>query len=154
MVDRSEASAPPAPTDFRLVAHVLASAIEEADTGAVKEAVANTARRLGEVVGHELRAHLDPGMSFDRQLTAFQEVLGPYGFQPYRDGRRVRLANCPFHALAQDHMMLVCGANLAFLDGLVVGLQTGDVEVWLEPEAGRCCVIVGEAGSEPPYRGG
>ncbi len=146
----------PAPhqTDFRLVAHVLASAIEEADTGAVKEAVANAARRLGEVVGHDVRARLDPDLGFDHQLAAVEDVLSEHGFAPYRDGRQVRLATCPFHALAQDHMVLVCGANLAFLDGLVVGLQTAAVEVWLDPEAGRCCVVVGEAGSEPRYRGG
>ncbi len=154
MADPSQPTAAPGHTDFRLVAHVLASAIETADTGVVKEAVAEAARRLGEVVGHEVRARLDPRMVLDDQLTAVEDVLGHYGFEPYRDGRQVRLANCPFQALAQDHMVLVCGANLAFLDGLVVGLQTGDVEVWLDPEAGRCCVIVGEAGSEPQFRGG
>lgn len=143
-----------AQTDFRLVVHVLATAIEEADSGPVKEAVATAARRLGEQVGQDVRAHLQPGAGVEQQLEAVEEVLSAHGFQPYREGERVLLANCPFHALAQDHMVLVCGSNLAFVDGLVVGLATADVEAWLEPQRGRCCVIVGQAGTEPEYRGG
>lgn len=154
MADPFQSTAPSVPTDFRMVAHLLASAIEEADTGPVKEAVANAARRLGEVVAYDVRGRLQPDAPFDHHLTVVEDVLGQYGFRPYRDGQQVRLANCPFHALAQDHMVLVCGANLAFLDGLVVGLETADLEVWLDPEAGRCCVIVGPAGSQPEYRGG
>ena len=141
-------------TDFRLVAHVLATAIEEADTGQVKTAVATAARRLGEVIGEDVRARLRPGAGFERQLEAVEDVLSEYGFRPYREGAEVRLANCPFDPLAQEHMVLVCGANLAFLDGLVVGLRTAEVEVRLDPERGRCCVIVGATGSEPTYRGG
>ena len=142
------------PTDYRLVAHVLAAAIEEADTGRVKEAVANVARRLGEVVGRDVRARVPPDAGLEDQLAAMADVLAANGFQPYRAHGQVRLANCPFHALAQDHMVLVCGANLAFLDGLVVGLETSDVEVSLAPERGRCCIVLGGVGTEPPYHGG
>lgn len=150
----SDAAVTPGSADFRLMAHLLATAIEEADTGRVKEAVANAARRLGEVLGHDVRARVDPGGDFEHQVAAVEDVLRSYGFQPERDGDDVRLANCPFQALAQEHMILVCGANLAFVDGLVAALQTPAVEVRLDPERGRCCVVIGAAGGEPQYRGG
>jgi len=34
-------------------------------------------------------------------------VLEAYGFEPRVDGGEVSLANCPFHALAQDYTELV-----------------------------------------------
>ena len=142
------------PGDFRLMAHLLASAIEEADTGPVKEALAGAAHRLGEIVGQEVRSRLDPGAGFERQIAVVEEVLRSYGFEPDRDREQVRLANCPFQALAQEHMILVCGANLAFVDGLVLALQAAEVEVMLDPERGRCCVVIGAVGGSPQYRGG
>jgi len=35
---------------------------------------------------------------------------------------------------------LVCGMNLALMGGLVAALDRDDVDVQLEPAAGRCCV--------------
>jgi predicted ArsR family transcriptional regulator len=49
---------------------------------------------------------------------------------------------CPFHRLAADHRDLVCGMNRAYLEGLLDGLQREDVTANLEPEPGRCCVVV------------
>ena len=142
------------PGDYRLMAHLLATAIEDADDGRVKEALANAARRLGEVVGQDVRARLAPGSGFEGQLAVLDEVLRSYGFQPERDRDEVRLTTCPFHALVEDHIVLVCGANLAFLDGLVIALKAGDVEVRLDPVRGRCCIVLGPAGGDPEYRGG
>ena len=142
------------PADFRLIAHVLASAIEEAGPGGVKQAVANASRRLGEVVGHDVRSNAERTRGFEAQMAAIGGVLRSYGFEPQREGEEVRLLRCPFHALAQDHMVLVCGANLAFLDGLVAALEAVDVEVRLDPVPGRCCVVLGPLGGHPEYGGG
>ena len=50
------------------------------------------------------------------------------------------LANCPFHAVAQDDTDLVCGMNLELMSGLVDGLDRGDFQARLEPTPGQCCV--------------
>jgi hypothetical protein len=53
-------------------------------------------------------------------------VLAERGYRPYRDGPDLRLRNCPFHTLAVDHPPLVCGMNLALLQGLLDGLAGGE----------------------------
>jgi predicted ArsR family transcriptional regulator len=54
----------------------------------------------------------------------------------------VVLANCPFHALAQQFTDLVCGMNLRLLEGVRSALPLDDIELQprLEPEPGQCCV--------------
>jgi predicted ArsR family transcriptional regulator len=53
----------------------------------------------------------------------------------------VRLANCPFHALLEVSVDLVCGANRAFCSGLVEGLDARPVRAVLDPQPGpECCV--------------
>ena len=77
-------------------------------------------------------------------------VLEGYGFEPVRRDGEVVLRNCPFAAVATAHPELVCGMNLAILDGLIAGLRTEAVEVRLAPEPGRCCVVVTAAHPGPP----
>jgi predicted ArsR family transcriptional regulator len=64
-------------------------------------------------------------------------LLAERGYSPEVDGAEVRLRNCPFHRLAEQFPPLVCGMNLALVEGLVEG--TG----WcarLDPAPGDCCV--------------
>ncbi|MBQ1047607.1 helix-turn-helix domain-containing protein [Micromonospora sp. C51] len=109
------------PRDYRLLAEVLASAVERSG---VEPAVHSAARELG--------AKLAGGEVFER--------LGTLGYEPFEDAdQTVRLRNCPFHALAQAYPALVCGLNLALLDGLV-----GDRgwNVRLDPGPTGCCVVL------------
>lgn len=50
------------------------------------------------------------------------------------------LVSCPFHALAQDYTELVCGMNLALMNGLVDNVEASGLEARLEPAPGQCCV--------------
>ena len=51
------------------------------------------------------------------------DVLAKHGFEPFRDtGGTIRLRNCPFHQLAAEHPAVVCGMNLALVDGVITGL--------------------------------
>ena len=50
------------------------------------------------------------------------------------------LANCPFHALAVAHTAVVCGMNLAIMEGLLAGLPRLGLTAVLDPAGGRCCV--------------
>jgi predicted ArsR family transcriptional regulator len=116
-----EHSASLPPRDYRLLAEVLADAVESAGT---ESAVYEAARRRG-------AAFAGP-----RPL----EVLDRLGYEPYVDeidGTTVRLRNCPFDAVAKDFPPLVCGANLAFLQGALPGWPAR-----VDPRPEGCCVAV------------
>jgi predicted ArsR family transcriptional regulator len=119
---RAEHAVSVPPRDYRLLADVLASAVEGAG---VEPAVYAAARKRGEALAGkgDLRTRL--------------EALGYEPVEADEDGT-IRLRNCPFHALAHGFPPLVCGLNLALLDGLV-----GDgARVRLDPGPEGCCVVI------------
>jgi predicted ArsR family transcriptional regulator len=122
---------------YRLIAEILADAVatDPGDTGAAARRVA---RQRGAELGRRLR---EPDR--DPELVA---VLAELGFEPRpTPGGRVRLHNCPFHALATRQTALVCGLNHAFLTGLVAGLAAIGVRLALAPRPGACCVELAPA---------
>ncbi|MFD3698849.1 helix-turn-helix transcriptional regulator [Streptomyces sp. NPDC058646] len=52
----------------------------------------------------------------------------------------VRMRNCPFHAVAERFPPLVCGMNLALLEGLFGA--DGPVRARMDARPGECCVVV------------
>jgi predicted ArsR family transcriptional regulator len=112
------------PRHYELAAELLA---EAAETSATPNAVAARAgRRLGEGEERPLR-----------------DALAALGYEPFEEEPGViKLRNCPFHRLAQQHRDLVCGMNQAYLAGLLEGLGAGDAAAELDPEPGRCCVVL------------
>ncbi|MEV5601878.1 helix-turn-helix domain-containing protein [Streptomyces sp. NPDC052299] len=66
------------------------------------------------------------------------EALRERGYEPYWGCGKLRLRNCPFHALAEQFPALVCGMNLAGIEGL---LPEGWKAV-MEPLPEGCCVAV------------
>jgi predicted ArsR family transcriptional regulator len=109
------------PRHYRLLADVLASAVECAG---VEPAAYAAAREQG--------AKLAGGELIPR--------LKALGYEPFEDAdRTIRLRNCPFHAVVQTHPALVCGLNLALLEGLV---SDGSRGVQLEPDPTGCCVAI------------
>ena len=71
-----------------------------------------------------------------------EEVLSELGYEPRAEASGLRLVNCPFHALAQEHTALVCGVNRTFVQGLLDALGRTDVVACLTPTPGQCCVTV------------
>jgi predicted ArsR family transcriptional regulator len=127
-VATGEVSVSVPPRDYELAAELLAEAAETSDEAqAALDAVASRAgRRLGE----------------GRRLP-LEEALAARGYEPFEDEPGViRLRNCPFHRLAQQHRDVVCRMNEAYLEGLLEGLGRTDVTAGLEPEPGRCCVAI------------
>jgi predicted ArsR family transcriptional regulator len=107
--------------DYRLLADVLADSVERA--GVEPAAYAAAYEQGARLAGGELIARL--------------EALG---YEPFEDAdRTIRLRNCPFHAMAQAHPGLVCGLNLALLEGLV---GDGGQGVYLDPRQSGCCVAI------------
>ena len=130
---------------YDLAGHLLVAAIEHQAPGEhVRDATLRVARKRGEEVGRTFRE--DAGLrrgSADRTLSAVQQAVEPYGFEPYRSAPgEVALANCPFHALAQEAPELVCAMNRSFIEGIVRGLGDERVDAVLEPTTGECCVTL------------
>ncbi|WP_018656431.1 helix-turn-helix transcriptional regulator [Actinomadura flavalba] len=114
------------PRDYRTAASVLAEAVE----GAGLDGPLQDAARAR---GRELAA----GPCAD--LGAAAELLAARGYEPFPDGEVLRLRNCPFHVLAEEFPPLVCGMNLALLEGLLEG---GEVAVRMDARPGLCCVAL------------
>ncbi|MBW3578231.1 MAG: helix-turn-helix domain-containing protein [Actinobacteria bacterium] len=118
------------PRDYRLAAEILARAAEADDAWAARQALDETAADLG----RDLARSEDGGAALDA-------VLEHRGYQPYREGRVVRLRNCPFRYLVEQHTDLVCNMNLAFVSGLADVLDP-EVQVRRDPAPDRCCVAL------------
>ena len=54
----------------------------------------------------------------------------------------MRLRNCPFDALVDEHRDLTCSMNLALLEGVVEGVGELDVVASADPREGYCCVTL------------
>lgn len=143
---RAERSVSLPARDYRTAAELLAEAAEEAglDTG-----LCAAARRRGEA----LRDPAGPCGSLEEAL----EVLAARGYEPHLEGVDdpsdpegsegaaaaapvVRMRNCPFHAVAERFPPLVCGMNLALLEGLLGA--DGPVRARMDARPGECCVVI------------
>lgn len=119
---------------YDLAGRILAASVERAARGAdVMEAVGASAREAGRSAG---AASAASGDDVDR----LAHTLAGDGYEPRVSDDRVLLDNCPFDRLARDHTELVCGLNLAYVDGVIDGLGCTGVRAALEPGAARCCV--------------
>ncbi|HEX2164681.1 MAG TPA: hypothetical protein VHM02_12090, partial [Thermoanaerobaculia bacterium] len=81
-----------------------------------------------------------PAPARARLLATILATLTAHGYEPERTGGAVRLRNCPFHGLVGDHKQLVCGMNLALLEGVIAGLALPGATAALDPHPGLCCV--------------
>lgn len=117
---------------YELAGQVLAAAVEDAEmTGqSVRKAVAGRARDAGRQIGLAA-ASRDPAVALEH-----------HGFEPRTESNSVRLGNCPFHNLAQQHTDLVCGMNLDLIRGLLEGIDSSSFEAKLNPTPGNCCVVL------------
>jgi predicted ArsR family transcriptional regulator len=138
------------PREYELAARILVAAAQAtAEHDALPPAVAAAARDEGERIGRQRR--LGSGRRGRRLGVAAtwqtaREVLASLGYQPRDDRGTMRLSNCPFHALAQTDRALVCGLNVAFVDGVLAGIDGAPtVTADLEPGADRCCVALHQA---------
>ncbi|CAM5350558.1 helix-turn-helix transcriptional regulator [Streptomyces tanashiensis] len=122
--------------DYRTAAELLAEAAELAGLDA---GLCAAARRRGE----SLRGSAGPCGGLDQAV----EALAARGYEPYLEGAEeegagpvVRMRNCPFHAVAESFPPLVCGMNLALLEGLLG--EEGPVRARMDARPGECCVVV------------
>lgn len=122
------------PRDYRLLAELLARAVENDTSDAARRALDQAAVEHGRELAAADRGEGTGG------TDGLVRRLADEGYEPYDDDDGVmRLRNCPFHQLAREHTNLICGMNVAMLTGMTQALGV-DVDVRLDPAPDRCCV--------------
>jgi len=126
------------PREYELAARLLVQAVEADSSGRSRLALRDAARRLGAELGSR----------FQHRGADLEGALAGQGYEPRRgeDGV-IRLRNCPFHQLAEDHRDITCGMNLGLIEGIVAGLGAVRARPTLDPAPGRCCVAI--SGGQP-----
>ncbi|MER7184801.1 transcriptional regulator [Streptomyces hyaluromycini] len=133
--------------DYRTAAELLAEVAERAGLDA---GLCAAARRRGEA----LRGTAAPCGGLGEAM----EMLAARGYEPHLEDAGdaggaeaaegatgaaapvVRMRNCPFHAVAERFPPLVCGMNLALLEGLLG--TGGPVRARMDARPGECCVVL------------
>ncbi len=117
--------------DYPFLARLLAEAVDRAGPellATVREIAYERGWRLGEELS---------------SADALEATLAARGYEPLLDpDGTVRLANCPFHALAVSDPELVCGLNQAFVEGLLRGAGDEGRVAERDPCADGCCVAI------------
>ncbi|NJD28761.1 MAG: helix-turn-helix domain-containing protein [Chloroflexi bacterium] len=128
---------------YEVPAGLLATALEQIAGPTPIEALRSAAHRLGEGIGAAARKRSGPRPSRKRLRAELRETLEARGYEPLDTPTgEIRFANCPFHALVDDHRDLVCGMNLALASGILDGLGDDRLTARLDPQPGRCCVAI------------
>jgi predicted ArsR family transcriptional regulator len=125
---------------YDVAGRILAGAVDRAGTDdvPVRQALAQEAEEEGRRwAGEQAPDRADDEGS---QLERVAGLLAEHGYEPRRTGQEIALANCPFHALVQEHPQLVCAMNLSLIGGVLDGLGCTALGAVLEPEEGMCCV--------------
>jgi len=122
------------PRHYDLAATILAEGVERGagSSAPVIDAARERGRRLAAEAGRDLPS---PPHAI--------EVLALQGYEPVADADGVvRLRNCPFDSLVEDHRDLTCSMNLALLEGVVERVGEPDVVARPDPREGYCCVTL------------
>jgi len=109
-------------------------------------------RRAPREVGEEAGAAASGAAGHPRSGTgrraAVVAALHGRGYEPFTDDDGdIRLRNCPYDALVDEHRPLVCGMNLALIDGVIHGAGGTGLAARLDTRPELCCVAIGEAAS-------
>jgi len=126
---------------YEVAARLFADAIERLAGDTTPDPLRASARGLGREVGDAARKQAGPRAGKRKRREALVGVLRDRGYEPAQgDDGGIRLRNCPFHALVDEHRPLVCGMNFALAEGLVEGLGDADLYPCLDSQPGFCCV--------------
>jgi len=122
------------PRRYERASRILATAFDRLPEGA-RDALVAAAREEGARL-----AALDPGDGDG--LSGLMASLVRHGYEPVASNGEVRLHNCPFRPLAQNHRRLICGINFELLGALLERLASQDLETVYDPRPEWCCVVI------------
>ncbi len=127
------------PRRYEVAAQILARTLGEMSS----EDSMNRLRTAAVDCGKRLAQRLPVGRRQAPPLRRAAQALRLCGFEPRREpGERVVLRNCPFDSRRTDCRELICGMNLALIQGLLAGLDLSSVHAELRPREGLCCVAL------------
>jgi predicted ArsR family transcriptional regulator len=134
---------------YQLAAGLLAAAVSEAAaTGTpVGANLERLAREAGARLAAPLTCHPERRTSPAVLARAATEALAAEGYEARVSDGAIVLGNCPFSGIVADHAELVCGMNLALLEGFSGALPGGGLTATLRPTDGACCVRLDMADS-------
>jgi predicted ArsR family transcriptional regulator len=98
------------------------------------------ARDRGRRLGDEARRRAGLRAFRAALLTAIRAILDEEGYEIRHDPGGLTLANCPFRVLAREYIAVVCGMNLAIMEGMAKQVGQLRLTARLDPAEGRCCV--------------
>ena len=121
---------------YRGAADLFADVLERIGDGGPPPALVDAARETGQRLGRSQRR--------GAARTRLTRALSEGGYEPIEELGTIRLRNCPFDALTDDHRPLVCGTNLALAQGIADGADAATYEPILDSQSGYCCVAFRE----------
>ncbi|KZS83554.1 helix-turn-helix transcriptional regulator [Mycobacterium persicum] len=126
--------------EYELAGRLMAAAIaRSAATGeSAAEVLNQVAHDYGQTIGDGVAKPADAAAALEVALR----VLRRHGYEPRRTDGEVELANCPFHALAQEQTELACTMNHALITGVSDALAPYGPDARLDPGPQRCCVVL------------
>ena len=126
--------------EYELAGRLMATAI--ARSASTAEPVADVLNRVAHDYGQTIGATECPPADAAAALELTLTVLSNYGYEPRSADGEVELANCPFHALAQEQPELACNMNHALITGVADALAPHGPGARLCPGPDRCCVVL------------
>jgi predicted ArsR family transcriptional regulator len=132
---------------YEVPAQLFAKAIEQLQIQLPPDALRDVAHEMGETVGSGARLGAGTRPSQRRLREVLLATLTQRDYQPQVRSGEIRLENCPFQALVDEHRPLICGMNLALIEGLISGLRARRVAARMVPPPEQCCVAIGSAGT-------
>ena len=122
---------------YDLAGHVLADTLERIKAGvSLDEATVAAAENAANIVVESW----PPTEASDADRMA--GVLARLGYEPRPDGDGVRLSNCPFQQLSDDHTGVICSMNRQFIDAVSRRLDCIDVHPRSVDRGTGCCVAL------------
>ncbi|HET6651053.1 MAG TPA: helix-turn-helix domain-containing protein [Nocardioides sp.] len=125
---------------YDLAGDLLAAAIDRSQRDGTP--VGENVRAVARAAGLRIAAGSGEASDAGDEVALISGLLAAHGYEPRLADHDVCLANCPFDRLAAEHTDLVCGMNLALLEGVLEGLDVEPSRARLDPEPGLCCVKI------------
>jgi predicted ArsR family transcriptional regulator len=126
------------PRRYDLAADTLARALE-----ADPDAAARSVRAAGHEAGRAMGAEARRGSRVRDPARRLGSALAAHGYEPAApdESGMIRLRNCPYDAIVEEHRPLVCSMNLAMAEGLTEAIAAdGAYRPVLDLQPGSCCV--------------
>jgi len=131
---QTEISVSVPPRQYDLLSRILAAAVVEA------QRIGRDIEEIAMVIAHQ--EGVEHAKGGEPSKAGLCSRLIDIGFEPEVSETAIDLINCPFHAVAQRQTALVCGINLAFVNGVIDELPCPGAQARLNPGPERCCVTI------------